>query len=83
MKEAARIADELKAEQEKILEEERQLSRSPVDYDAAARLAFENAGAIGSFDAFKAKYLMEASSMIAKKHAECMEEAARIADKLV
>jgi DnaJ-domain-containing protein 1 len=73
----------LKAEQEKILEEERRLSRYPVDYDAAARLAFESAGAIGNFDAFKAKYLMEASSMIAKKHAERMEDAARIADELV
>lgn len=38
-----------------------------VDYDAAARLAYEAAGSEGSFEAFKAKYLEEASAMVAGK----------------
>jgi len=38
-----------------------------VDYDAAARLAYEAAGSEGAFDAFKAKYLEETSAMVAAK----------------
>lgn len=39
-----------------------------VDYDSAARLAFEAAGESGDFEAFKAKYLEDASSMSGQKH---------------
>jgi hypothetical protein len=38
-----------------------------VDYDAAARLAYEAAGSVGEFGAFKTKYLEETSAMVAKK----------------
>ena len=38
-----------------------------VDYDAAARLAYEAAGSSGDFGAFKATYLEETSAMVAKK----------------
>eukprot|EP00986_Skeletonema_menzelii_P017008 scaffold16951_cov156-Skeletonema_menzelii.AAC.3 len=38
-----------------------------VDYDAAARLAYEAAGSSGDFESFKAKYLEETSAMVAKK----------------
>jgi hypothetical protein len=38
-----------------------------VDYDAAARLAYEAAGSAGDFGAFKTKYLEETSAMVAKK----------------
>ena len=38
-----------------------------VDYDAAARLAYEAAGSEGEFDAFKSKYLEETSEMVGKK----------------
>mmetsp|Transcript_9760 Transcript_9760/g.13935 ORF Transcript_9760/g.13935 Transcript_9760/m.13935 type:complete len:139 (-) Transcript_9760:261-677(-) len=38
-----------------------------VDYDAAARLAYEAAGSSGDFDSFKATYLEETSAMVAKK----------------
>ena len=38
-----------------------------VDYDAAARLAYEAAGSEGEFDAFKSKYLEETSKMVGKK----------------
>ena len=38
-----------------------------VDYDAAARLAYEAAGSAGDFGAFKTKYLEQTSAMVAKK----------------
>ena len=38
-----------------------------VDYDAAARLAYEAAGSNGDFGAFKSKYLEDMSAMVAKK----------------
>ena len=38
-----------------------------VDYDAAARLAYEAAGSDGDFESFKGKYLEETSAMVAKK----------------
>ena len=38
-----------------------------VDYDAAARLAYEAAGSEGDFEAFKGKYLEDMSAMVAKK----------------
>ena len=38
-----------------------------VDYDAAARLAYEAAGSSGDFDSFKATYLEETSAMVGKK----------------
>jgi len=39
-----------------------------VDYDAAARLAYEAAGGSGDFEAFKTKYLEETSAMVGNKH---------------
>jgi len=39
-----------------------------VDYDAAARLAYEAAGGSGDFEAFKTKYLEETSAMVGDKH---------------
>ncbi len=39
-----------------------------VDYDAAARLAYEAAGGSGDFEAFKTKYLEETSAMVGSKH---------------
>ncbi|KAK1748001.1 hypothetical protein QTG54_001964 [Skeletonema marinoi] len=39
-----------------------------VDYDSAARLAYEAAGESGDFDAFKAKYLEDASAMVGDKY---------------
>lgn len=38
-----------------------------VDYDAAARLAFEAAGSNGDFGAFNSKYLEDTSAMVSKK----------------
>ena len=38
-----------------------------VDYDAAARLAYEAAGSDGDFESFKGKYLEETSAMVAQK----------------
>ena len=38
-----------------------------VDYDAAARLAYEAAGSKGDFAAFKTKYLADMSAMVGKK----------------
>lgn len=38
-----------------------------VDYDAAARLAYEAAGSSGDFESFKATYLEETSAMVAQK----------------
>ena len=38
-----------------------------VDYDAAARLAYEAAGSSGDFASFKSKYLEETSAMVGKK----------------
>ena len=38
-----------------------------VDYDAAARLAYEAAGSKGDFASFKSKYLEETSAMVGKK----------------
>ena len=38
-----------------------------VDYDAAARLAYEAAGSDGDFGAFQTKYLDETSAMVGKK----------------
>jgi hypothetical protein len=42
-------------------------SLTSVDYDAAARLAYEEAGSVGDFDNFKFKYLEEMSAMVANK----------------
>lgn len=39
-----------------------------VDYDAAARLAYQSSKETVSFEAFKARYLRETSTMIAKKN---------------
>ncbi|KAL3798691.1 hypothetical protein HJC23_004442 [Cyclotella cryptica] len=39
-----------------------------VDYDAAARLAYEAAGSVGEFTDFRANYLEETSAMMAKKN---------------
>jgi len=63
------------------LEEEQRLARQPVDYDAAARLAFESSGESGDFDTFKATYLSETSAMIATKHKECVAEDARLSEE--
>ena len=38
-----------------------------VDYDAAARIAYEAAGSKGDFGSFKTKYLAETSKMVGKK----------------
>jgi pyruvate/2-oxoglutarate dehydrogenase complex dihydrolipoamide acyltransferase (E2) component len=43
-------------------------SLASVDYDAAVRLAYKSSGKTMSFDAFKAKYLVETSALIAKKN---------------
>jgi hypothetical protein len=49
--------------------EAKPVERGPsVDYEAAARLAYEAAGKPGDFDAFNRKYLDETSAMIAKKN---------------
>mmetsp|Transcript_7036 Transcript_7036/g.16012 ORF Transcript_7036/g.16012 Transcript_7036/m.16012 type:complete len:137 (+) Transcript_7036:78-488(+) len=42
-----------------------------VDYQAAARLAYEAAGSEGDFAAFNTKYLADTSAMIAKKGMIC------------
>eukprot|EP00571_Detonula_confervacea_P009843 CAMPEP_0172299206 /NCGR_PEP_ID=MMETSP1058-20130122/1565_1 /TAXON_ID=83371 /ORGANISM="Detonula confervacea, Strain CCMP 353" /LENGTH=769 /DNA_ID=CAMNT_0013008567 /DNA_START=78 /DNA_END=2387 /DNA_ORIENTATION=- len=56
-----------------------------VDYDAAARLAYQASSSDGDFEAFKAKYLVETSAMIAKKHQDAMaadnEAAAKVAEE--
>jgi len=44
-----------------------------VDYDSAARLAYEAAGESGDFDAFKAKYLEDASAMVEDKYKAAAE----------
>jgi cold shock CspA family protein len=62
-----------------------------VDYDSAARLAYEEAGGAGDFEAFKAKYFEDTSVMAGEKHkasagadaaeAKVAEEAAAAAAK--
>ena len=44
-----------------------------VDYDSAARLAFEEAGGSGDFEAFKAKYFEDTSVMVGGKHTAAAE----------
>eukprot|EP00984_Skeletonema_dohrnii_P035207 scaffold34685_cov128-Skeletonema_dohrnii-CCMP3373.AAC.1 len=44
-----------------------------VDYDSAARLAYEAAGESGEFEAFKAKYLEDASAMVGDKYKAAAE----------
>eukprot|EP01082_Thalassiosira_pseudonana_P007917 g6951.t1 g6951 contig23:1543955-1546931(-) len=79
--EDARLSEETRLAEEKRLEEEQRLARQPVDYDAAARLAFESSGQSGDFDTFKATYLSETSAMIATKHKECVSEDARLSEE--
>ena len=50
-----------------------------VDYDSAARLAYEAAGESGDFDAFKAKYLEDASAMVGDKYKAAAEADAAVA----
>eukprot|EP00970_Alexandrium_tamarense_P016997 scaffold7945_cov183-Alexandrium_tamarense.AAC.8 len=79
--EDARLSEETRLAEMKRLEEEQRLERQPVDYDAAARLAFESSGESGDFDTFKATYLSETSAMIAMKHKECVAEDARLSEE--
>jgi CspA family cold shock protein len=51
-----------------------------VDYDAAARLAFEAAGGSGDFEVFKTKYLQDTSVMIGSKHKARVAEEAEAAE---
>ena len=44
-----------------------------VDYDSAARLAYEAAGESGDFEAFKAKYVEDASAMVGDKYKAAAE----------
>lgn len=54
---------------EKTVEVSEPVVRGPsVDYEAAAKLAYDAAGKPGEFAAFNAKYLQETSAMIAKKN---------------
>ena len=39
-----------------------------VDYDSAAKLAYEAAGGSGDYEAFKTKYLEDTSAMVGEKH---------------
>jgi hypothetical protein len=50
-----------------------------VDYDAAARLAYEAVGKDGKFDAFKEKYLADTSAMIAQKHKDSVANESKVA----
>lgn len=73
MEEAAKIAAELRAAQQQQLEEEARLARSAIDYDAAARLSYESAGSVGDFDAYRSKYVVDTSAMVAEKFKSRME----------
>lgn len=44
-----------------------------VDYDSAAKLAYEAAGEPGDFGAFKAKYLEDTSAMVGEKYKAAVE----------
>ncbi|KAL3788386.1 hypothetical protein HJC23_009192 [Cyclotella cryptica] len=82
MGEAAKIANEVKLAEAKAIEESKRLARCPVDYDAAARFAYDMAGTKGDFEAFKSNYLLESTNMVARKHKDRLQEMARIADEL-
>ena len=45
-----------------------QAGLTSVEYDAAAKLAYQDSNKAMSFDAFKAKYLLETSAMVATKN---------------
>ena len=55
------------------LQNEVHLARSPIDYDAAARLSFISSGSDQGFDEFKAQYLVDTSTMVAKKFKDRVE----------
>ena len=57
-------------QEEKRLSEEEMLKRNPVDYAAAAKLAYESSQHKEDFESFLSKYLVSTSSMIAQKHKE-------------
>ena len=78
------VSVEVKAEKSLffIQDADETLVRSPVDYDAAARLAYDESKSGDDFDAFKTNYLLETSNMVGQKHIGRMEEAARIANEL-
>lgn len=50
-----------------------------VDYDAAARLAYEAAGSSGEFEEYKMKYLEETSALMAKKNPYVKSEKPKVA----
>jgi hypothetical protein len=82
--ELARIAPEIeitREEQKKEQEEDRNLARYPVDYDAAARLAYESAGSAGEFEVFKLQYVTDASNMVATKFKGRLETRSTIEDE--
>jgi DnaJ-domain-containing protein 1 len=82
VEEAARVADETKAAQqkEKELELDAKLARSPVDYDAAARLSYELSTSQEDFNVFKSKYLVDTSAMVAEKF-QARFEATKVANE--
>ncbi|KAL7481777.1 hypothetical protein ACHAW6_007452 [Cyclotella cf. meneghiniana] len=82
MEEAAKLASDVKLAEAKAIEEDIKLARSSVDYDAAAKFAYNEAGNKGDFEAFKANYLVESTNMVARKHKDRVEETARIANEL-
>lgn len=53
--------------EQKRVRDEAHLARSPIDYDAAARLSFISAGSDREFGEFKTQYLLDMSTMVAEK----------------
>lgn len=63
-----------------VAKTEESIVRGPsVDYEAAAKLAYEAAGKPGDFTTFNTKYLKDTSAMIAKKNPYLKVEEAKVA----
>jgi membrane protein involved in colicin uptake len=69
-------------EKERQLAEAERLKCNPVDYDAAARLAYECSGSNDGFSTFRSKYLTDTSAMIAEKQKERVAVAKREVERL-
>ena len=64
------------------LHDEAHLARSPIDYDAAARLSFISEGSDREFGEFKTQYLLDMSTMVAEKFKGRVEAAKATVDEV-
>eukprot|EP00804_Cyclotella_cryptica_P030026 CCRYP_016935-RA/>CCRYP_016935-RA protein AED:0.00 eAED:0.00 QI:201/1/1/1/1/1/2/840/524 len=73
LEEQNRLAEErllARLDEEKRIAEARRLMKNPVDYYAAAKLAYESSDKSDGFYTFRSNYLKTTSAMVAQKHKE-------------